>query len=156
MTIAVAMLGVDVGTVRIGIAACGSGVSLAVPVETVSRGEGDLARIATIAQERQARVIFVGDPLTLSSEVGPAAVAARQFATELAVAIPNAEVRMIDERLSTAQSARSLAAAGRDTRQARNVVDQAAAAAILQNAVDSESETGRRAGYPLSKSENET
>jgi putative Holliday junction resolvase len=153
VTPAVAMLGVDVGTVRIGIAACGAGVSLAMPVETVSRGDGDLARIATIAQEREVGVIFVGDPITLAGEVGPAAVAARQFATELAAAIPTAEVRMLDERLSTAQSARSLAAAGRDTRQARNVVDQAAAAAILQNAVDAESETGRLAGYPLSKSE---
>jgi len=156
VTLAVAMLGVDVGTVRIGIAACGAGVSLAVPVETVPRGEGDLARIATIAQERQARVIFVGDPITLSGDVGPAAVAARQFAADLAIVVPDAEVRMVDERLSTAQSARSLAAAGRDTRQARNVVDQAAATAILQNAVDAESETGRLAGYPLSKSEKKT
>ena len=150
------MLGVDVGTVRIGVAACDAGVSLAVPVETVSRGDGDLTRIVEIARARKAQIIFVGDPITLSGEVGFAAVSVREFAAKLANRVPDVQVRMVDERLSTAQSARSLAAAGRDTRKARSVVDQAAAVAILQNALDAETETGHLAGHPLLESEKKT
>lgn len=141
-----AVLAVDVGSVRIGVAVAEAGTALAMPVETVARGEGDIDRISAIARERGAGRVFVGDPLRLSGEVGPAAREARAFAAALADALPTAEVRMIDERLTTAVSNRSLAAAGRNTRKARKVVDQAAAVAILQNALDRESVTGVAAG----------
>ena len=150
-----ARLGIDVGTVRIGVAVCPGNTQLAMPVETVSRGDGDLARIAAIALERGAEIIFVGDPITLAGKVEQAAKAARQFASELADHVPELEVRMVDERLTTAESARSLAAAGRDTRNARKVIDQAAAVSILQNAVDTEAITGERAGTKVQQERDE-
>jgi putative Holliday junction resolvase len=145
-----ARMAVDVGTVRIGVAAADAGVRLAMPVETVARGEGDIARLRELALARNARVVWVGDPLRLSGEVGPAALAARAFAAELAEQLPGVEVRMLDERLTTAMSSRSLAAAGRNTRSARSVVDQAAAVAILQNALDTEAATGTAVGTVVS------
>lgn len=141
-----ARLGVDVGTVRIGVAIVAPGVSLAVPVETVASGPWDIGRIGEITRERGVDRIFVGDPIRLSGEAGPAAEAARDFAARLAAALPDIEVRMVDERLTTAQSLKSMTAAGRNTRKGRNVVDQAAAVAILQNAVDREAATGDVAG----------
>ncbi len=150
-----ARLGIDVGTVRIGVAVCPGNTQLAMPVETVSRGDGDLARIAAIALERGAEIIFVGDPITLAGKVEQAAKAAREFASELADHVPELEVRMVDERLTTAESARSLAAAGRDTRNARKVIDQAAAVSILQNAVDTEAITGERAGTKVQQERDE-
>ena len=150
-----ARLGIDVGTVRIGVAVCPGNTQLAMPVETVSRGDGDLARIAAIALERGAEIIFVGDPITLAGKVEQAAKAAREFASELADHVPELEVRMVDERLTTAESARSLAATGRDTRNARKVIDQAAAVSILQNAVDTEAITGERAGTKVQQERDE-
>ena len=150
-----ARLGIDVGTVRIGVAFCPAGTQLAMPVEAVARGDGDLARIAAIALERGAEIIFVGDPITLAGKVEQAAEAAREFARQLADHVPELEVRMVDERLTTAESARSLAAAGRDTRNARKVIDQAAAVSILQNAVDTEAITGERAGTKVQQERDE-
>ena len=59
-------IGVDVGTVRIGVARSDLHGMLATPVETVPRGDGDLARIVAIAGELEAFEIVVGLPLALS------------------------------------------------------------------------------------------
>ncbi|HEY9523322.1 MAG TPA: Holliday junction resolvase RuvX, partial [Thermopolyspora sp.] len=78
-------LGVDVGTVRIGVARSDPSGLLATPVETVRRGRGDLARIAAIAADQEAVEVIVGLPMSLSGREGPAAGAAREFAARLAV-----------------------------------------------------------------------
>lgn len=139
-------MGIDVGSVRIGVAVAPAGVELAVPVETVPRGAGDLDRILTLIADLGSARVYVGDPVTLAGVAGPAAEAARSFAAALANRAGSVDVRMVDERLTTAQSGRQLRAAGRNTRASRNVIDQAAAVAILQNAVDLERATGRPAG----------
>lgn len=150
-----ARLGIDLGSVRIGVAVCPGNTQLAMPVETISRGDGDLNRISALARERDAEIIFIGDPITLAGKVEQAAKAAREFAAELAAQLPEVEIRMVDERLTTAESARSLAAAGRDTRNARRVIDQAAAVSILQNAVDTEVTTGAPAGTRVQQERDE-
>jgi putative Holliday junction resolvase len=151
-----ARLAVDVGTVRIGVAVAPAGTALAVPVETVARGPGDIARLAELVAETGADTVYVGDPITLAGDVGPAAEAVRSFAADLAAAVPEAEVRMVDERLSTAVSHRALGAAGRNTRTARSVVDQQAAVAILQNALDMQMATGTTAGTAVRTRGSET
>lgn len=148
-----ARLGVDVGTVRIGVAVAPAGVSMAVPVETVPGGAGAVDRILTLIGDLAVDRVYVGDPLTLSGHAGPAAEQARAFAVLLANRAGTVDVRMVDERLTTAQSGRQLRAAGRNTRTSRNVVDQAAAVAILQNAVDLERSTGRAAGDQVERDE---
>lgn len=140
------LLGIDVGTVRIGVAASDPSGSMAVPVTTVRRGRGDLEQIAALAAERGAAGLVVGLPLRLSGQEGPAAQAIRGFAAGLARHVSPTPVRLVDERLTTASASRGLRDAGIGTRQARHVVDQVAAAAILQGALDTQRATGRPVG----------
>ena len=77
-------LGVDVGDVRIGVAASDPSGLIATPVETVARGQGDLARLRALAEEHEALEVVVGLPRSLSGREGPAAAKVRAFATELA------------------------------------------------------------------------
>ena len=128
-------LGVDVGTVRIGVAASDPDGILAFPVKTVARGEGAAAEVAALAAERSAIEIFVGLPLTLSGAEGPSAADARTFAGELEerAGIP---VRLVDERMSTVSASRNMREAGRNAKSQRSSIDQAAAVVILDMALD--------------------
>ena len=83
-------MAVDVGTVRIGVAACDPDGLLATPVETVRRGPGDLARLHALAAEREPLEVLVGLPRSLSGNEGPAAALVREF-EEFRVVIPEAE-----------------------------------------------------------------
>ncbi|MGB8020268.1 MAG: Holliday junction resolvase RuvX [Candidatus Nanopelagicales bacterium] len=142
-------VGVDVGTVRIGVARTDPEGILAVPVETVRRGEGDLARIAALVAESEAIEVLVGLPLATSGRPGRAATAAREFAHELGALVAPVPIRLIDERFTTVTAAQGLRQAGRTTRSSRAVIDQAAAVVIVQYAVDTERATGRAPGTRL-------
>ncbi len=139
-------VGVDVGSVRVGVARTDPSAVLAVPVETVPRGEGDLARIAAIVAEHEAVEVIVGLPLGLSGRPGPAAAAVTQFAAELAALVAPIPVRLVDERLSTVAASRALRSAGRTAKRSRAVIDQAAAVEIVQYAVQTERATGHAPG----------
>ncbi|HEY5183722.1 MAG TPA: Holliday junction resolvase RuvX [Actinomycetes bacterium] len=139
-------LGVDVGSVRIGLASCDPGGLLATPVETVARGRGDFDRIVGRAAELGAVEVVVGLPLSMSGGEGPAAATARAFAAELATRVAPVPVRVVDERLTTVGARRDLAAAGVRGRRGRSVVDQAAAVIILQGALDAERASGSPPG----------
>jgi putative pre-16S rRNA nuclease len=135
-------LAVDVGSARIGIASSDPGGLLASPLTTVRRSQGDIATIVRLAADRQAIEIIVGLPTSLSGKPGPAAGSARQFAEALATEAAPVPVRLVDERFTTVIAHSALREAGRDSRQRRCVVDQAAAASLLQGALDSERATG--------------
>jgi putative Holliday junction resolvase len=137
---------VDVGTVRIGVAACDRDGLIATPVETVARGGGDLGRLAELVRERDAVEVLVGLPRSLSGREGPAAGSARDFAGRVAAAVTPVPVRLVDERLSTVTAQRGLHATGVKGRKGRAVIDQAAAVVILQSALDAERGTGRPPG----------
>ena len=141
-----ARLGVDVGQVRVGVAVSDAGGLVATPVETVRRGVGDLDRIAELSRERQAVEVVVGLPRSLSGREGPAARVVRKFATDLAAEVAPLPVRLVDERLSTVSAERGLRAGGVDSRRGRPVVDQVAAAIILQSALDAERSSGGPVG----------
>jgi putative Holliday junction resolvase len=139
-------LGVDVGTVRIGIARSDPGGILASPLETVQRGKGDLQRIAEIFAEYEAIEVVVGLPTSLSGREGPAAAAVRDFAAGLAGRLLPEAVRLYDERLTTVTAEIGLRERGLRGQARRKVVDQTAAAVLLQAALDRERSTGRPAG----------
>ena len=144
-------IGVDVGSVRVGVATCDPAGLIATPVETVRRGRGDLDRLAALVAEREAVEVVVGLPTTLAGRHGPAAEAAEEFARRLAARLgaPTARdvpVRLVDERLSTVGAQRGLRESGVDTRRGRSVVDQAAAVIILQTALDAERHSGTAPG----------
>jgi putative Holliday junction resolvase len=141
-------LGVDVGSVRVGLAASDPSGLLASPVETLRRDDRsgtDLARIAAEVAEREALEVLVGLPRSLSGGEGPAAQAAREYARRLA-ALLSVPVRLVDERLSTVSAHQSLRSSGVPGRRQRAVVDQAAAVVLLQAALDVERGTGRAPG----------
>lgn len=131
-------LGVDVGAVRIGVAACDPAGTIATPVETVRRGKGDLRRLAELAAERNVIEVVVGLPRTLGGREGIAAEQVRTFGAELARHVAPCPVRLVDERMSTAVAARSMRASGVSARAGRPTIDQAAAMVILQDALDAE------------------
>ncbi len=137
-----ARLGVDVGSVRVGVAACDPAGTLATPVTTLRRDAGDLDALADLVTEREAIEVVVGLPTSLSGRSGPAARAAEQYAEALAARLAPVPVRLADERFSTAGAQRALHAGGVDTRKGRRVIDQAAAVIILQGALDAERTTG--------------
>lgn len=142
-------LGVDVGSVRIGVARSDPSGLLATPVETVRRGKGDLRRLKEIAEEHEAIEVVVGLPTSLSGRESHAAAAARSFAADLAALLAPIPVRLLDERLTTVTAQQNLRASGVRSRHQRQVVDQAAAVVILQAALDAERATGRPPGRPV-------
>lgn len=138
-------LGIDVGTVRIGLASSDPQGMIATPVRTVARGDGDIAAILVEAVDRAAVEIVIGLPLALSGGDSASTQDARDFALRMAEAgdIP---VRMVDERLSTVSATRALRASGRNSRKSRPVIDQVAAVIILQHALDAERTGGQLPG----------
>ena len=146
-------LGVDVGDARIGIAASDPSGFLATPVETVARGEGDLERIAVLVAELEVVEVVVGLPRSMGGGEGPAALKVREFAAEIADRVAPIGVRLCDERLSTVTAASVLRGQGkpgkRHGQKRRQVIDQAAAVVILQNALDTERTSGTAPGETL-------
>jgi putative Holliday junction resolvase len=138
-------VGVDVGSVRVGVAACDPAGLIATPVSTLSRGKGDLDALAALVAEREAVEVLVGLPTSLSGRAGPAAAAAEAYAGALAARV-QVPVRLVDERFSTVGAQRDLRASGVDTRRGRSVIDQAAAVIILQGALDAERSSGLAPG----------
>lgn len=142
-------IGVDAGDARIGVSQSDPSGLIATPVETVRRGEGDLARIREIVLDRDAIEVVVGLPRSLSGAEGPAAAKVREFAYALAAAIDPVPVRLCDERLTTVTAEAQLRGQGRKGQKRRAVVDQAAAVVILQNALDTERSAGTAPGETL-------
>lgn len=140
---------VDIGDVRVGVAACDPDGLVASPVETVPAGRGAVRRIADLVAERGAVEVVVGLPRSLSGHEGAAAGKARDFAARLAAAIAPVGVRLVDERLTTVTATRDLRASGVRGRKARTVVDQAAAVVILNSALETERSSGRPPGLAV-------
>ncbi|OBI48099.1 Holliday junction DNA helicase RuvA [Mycobacterium kyorinense] len=138
-------LGVDAGSVRIGVACSDPDGILATPVETVRRDRSGshLRRLAELVAELEAVEVVVGLPRTLADRTGPSARDAIELADLLARRIAPVPVRLADERLTTVTAQRSLREAGVRAKGQRGVIDQAAAVAILQGWLDQ-----RRAALP--------
>ena len=149
-------IGVDVGDVRIGVARSDPSGLIATPVETVRRGQGDLARLQAIGLEEEAVEYVVGLPRSLAGGEGPAAAKVREFAARLAGRVQPVPVRLCDERLSTVTAEAVLRGQGKKGQKRRAVVDQAAAVVILQSALDTERSTGAAPGETVPAPETST
>ena len=139
-------LGIDPGSVRIGVARCDPDGLLATPLDTVPRGPGDLDRLVRLALEHDAVEVIVGLPTGLSGREGAAAAAARSFADALAARLVPIPVRLVDERFTTVLAHDALRQGGKGGRARRQAVDRAAAAVLLQGALDAERAAGRPPG----------
>lgn len=134
-------LGVDVGSVRIGVAVSDPDGILATPVETVARdrrksSDKHLRRLTALVDDYDVVEVVVGLPRTLADRSGSAAEDAVALADQLAPRIAPIPVRLADERLTTVAAQRSLREAGVRAKGQRSVIDQAAAVGILQNWLD--------------------
>ena len=131
-------LGIDVGTVRIGVAVSDPDGILATPVETVRRDSrgAHLRRIASLIDEFEIVEVVVGLPRTLADRAGSSARDAIDVAEAIAERIAAVPVRLADERLTTVSAARSLREAGVRAKNQRGMIDQAAAVEILQGWLD--------------------
>jgi putative Holliday junction resolvase len=128
-------LGVDPGSVRIGLALTDDLGYMAHPLLTLKTGAASPAEIAAIAAEHGSRVVVIGLPRNMNGTYGPAAEKSRALAALLAPLTP-ARVILWDERLTTAAATKRLQEAGRNSREQRRVIDQVAAVQILQDWLD--------------------
>ena len=131
-------LGVDVGSVRVGVAVSDPHGILATPVGTFARDGRSAAvldRIAALVDENNVVEVVVGLPRSLSGREGPAEIAARDFARRLQPRIP-VPIVFVDERFTSVTANRILAERGVRGRKARATVDQVAAVQILQQHLD--------------------
>jgi putative Holliday junction resolvase len=132
-----ALIGLDLGTKTIGVAASDPERRLAAGVETVARTNftADAARLMALAAERRAVGFVLGLPINMDGSEGPRAQSTRAFARNLAK-LTDLPIALWDERLSTAAVERELIAADASRRRRAAVIDQHAAAYILQGALD--------------------
>lgn len=132
-----ALIGLDLGTKTIGVASSDPDRRLAAGVETIARKAftADAARVLKLADERRASGFVLGLPLNMDGSEGPRAQSTRAFARNLSrlTALP---IALWDERLSTAAVERGLIGADMSRARRAAVIDQHAAAYILQGALD--------------------
>ena len=131
-------LGIDLGSKRIGIAVSNSDGTVATPVDVVARTRDRQAThraIAELVSEWEAEVVVVGVPYSLDGSIGPAAAAALEEVEPLrdTLAVP---VETYDERLTTVTAQRSITEMQLSAGARRKVVDQIAAAVMLQSWLD--------------------
>jgi putative pre-16S rRNA nuclease len=132
-----ALIGLDLGSKTIGVAASDPDRKLATGVETVRRTKfsADAARVLALAAERSAAGFVLGLPVNMDGSEGPRAQSTRAFAGNLAK-LTDLPIALWDERLSTAAVERDLIGADVSRKKRAAVIDQHAAAFILQGALD--------------------
>jgi putative Holliday junction resolvase len=131
------LIGLDLGSKTIGVASSDPDRRLAAGVETVQRTKfsADAARLLALAHERKAAGFVLGLPINMDGSEGPSAQSARAFARNLA-RMTELPIGLWDERLSTVAVERELIAADASRKKRAAVIDQHAAAFILQGALD--------------------
>lgn len=132
------MVGVDLGSKRIGVAVSDPSGVVASPHSVVTRTgshAGDHRAIAAVVEEYDAQLVVVGLPRSMDGSIGPAARAALAEVDELAAAVA-VPVRTVDERLTTVSADRALRASNVKGDARRRVIDKVAAAILLQAWLD--------------------
>jgi putative Holliday junction resolvase len=132
-----ALIGLDLGTKTIGVAGSDPDRRLATGIETIARVKfaADAERLLWLARERRAVGFVLGLPINMDGSEGPRAQSTRAFARNLA-RLTELPIALWDERLSTAAVERDLIAADASRKKRAAVIDQHAAAFILQGALD--------------------
>jgi putative holliday junction resolvase len=130
------LAGLDVGTKTIGVALCDAGWSFASPDKTIIRSKfaADLAALRTLVAAQAVKGLVVGLPLNMDGSDSPRTQSVRAFARNLAPL--NLPILLWDERWSTAAVERAMIAADVSRAKRKDRIDSAAAAFILQGAID--------------------
>lgn len=125
------LLGIDVGEKRIGVAITDPTNTIAQPLMTIKRGDGDIDAIAELARENDVGEIVVGLPINMDGSRGEMAEKVSAFADELKENV-DVPVVYVDERLSTVEAERLMISADVSRRKRRKSIDKVAAAIILE------------------------
>ncbi len=134
-------LGIDFGDARVGVAVSDELGMLAHPVETITVKDTDpVARVAQIVAEKSIGTVVVGLPRNMDGSSGASAEKAKAFGEKLRER--GCTVRMWDERLTTVAAQKALHAAGKNAKESRAIIDQAAAVIILQGWLDAQAMMG--------------
>lgn len=144
-------LAIDVGKVRIGVAASDFHGILASGLETIQRTDDlplTVGALVKLVQEVEPIEIYVGLPISMSGANTQSTRDAVSFAKALAQQI-SISIRFIDERLSTVTAANALRTSGRDSKSGRQIIDQIAATVILEQALAIEKMNGSVPGFAL-------
>jgi putative Holliday junction resolvase len=134
------VLGIDLGSKRIGIATSDRSGTIATPYTVLLRcGSmgGDHRNIAKMVIEEEAEAVIVGLPLNMDGSEGKAAQAARLEAARMATVV-GVPVHVHDERLTTVEADRVLMEQKMNAQARRRVVDKVAAAVMLQSWLDTQ------------------
>jgi putative Holliday junction resolvase len=134
----VRVLGLDLGSKRIGVAVSDSSETIASPVTVIRRSarlRDDHANIRRIADDEEAELIVVGLPITMAGEIGPAARAVTEESEAIAAATGR-PIELFDERMTTVTADRVLKEASLSATARRQFVDKVAAAVMLQTWLD--------------------
>ena len=132
------VIGLDLGSKRIGVAVSDTSATIATPLTVIQRSKKqsiDHQAIAVLVREEEAEAVVVGLPLSMSGEMGPAARAAVAECDVLATVV-GVPVHLHDERLTTVAADAVLMEAKMKAQARRRVVDKVAAAVMLQSWLD--------------------
>ncbi len=142
-----ALIGIDPGSKRLGVAVCDSSRMIASPLAQITRSKfaADAQAILTLAKARAAIGFVIGLPLNMDGSNGAAAQSARSFGANLAKLTPW-PILMWDERLTTSAVTRTLIEADASRKRRGEVIDKLAAAYLLQGLIDRLQEDRARAG----------
>ena len=131
MTATGRVLALDPGAVRVGVSVTDSARTMAFPRAALAANESLVEQVRLLVEEEAAVHLVVGLPRSLDGTEGPAAKSSRVLAAALQ-SVLSLEIELFDERLTTVQAAASLRAAGRGSKEARDVIDSAAATVLLE------------------------
>ena len=128
----------DYGDVRIGVAVSDRDSILVTPLAALSAQSPTLIdEIRALIEEYEPIVLVVGEPRHLSGRASSTMESVERFLLQLQ-SITNTPIRLVDERLSTVSAAGKLRAAGKDAKSSKSLIDSAAAAEILESAINAE------------------
>jgi len=135
------ILGIDHGTVRIGLALSDELGMIAHPLKTLDTSPAAAKEIAAIVQQKRIGEVVIGQPLRMDGHRGSATERVEKFAEQLKKHLPaDVPIIFVDERLSSKEAERSLGFENKKkTREEKKLVDQIAAVAILQDHLNSSS-----------------
>ena len=132
----------DYGDVRIGVAVTDRDSILVTPLAALSTQSPTLFdEIKALIEEYEPILLVVGEPRHLSGRASSTMESVERFLLQLQ-SITNTPIRLVDERLSTVSAAVKLRAAGKDARSSKSLIDSAAAAEILESAINAERHSG--------------
>ena len=132
----------DYGDVRIGVAVSDRDSILVTPLAALSTQSPTLFdEIKALIEEYEPIVLVVGEPRHLSGRASSTMESVERFLLQLQ-SITNTPIRLVDERLSTVSAAGKLRAAGKDAKSSKSLIDSAAAAEILESAINAERHSG--------------